>query len=161
MKLSSMALVSVASASQELMFMQDLSQPNTELLSIGSGACINWSLSQNKFWSLKQFDAENRNEANKLPAVQIFDQYYFYYKACQTPWVMTQPALQAGNPNATLGTEWDNYGEATAFLVVDNKPAYSFLNAVIDTIALPATASDTAQENAQAREGWIITWSSI
>lgn len=73
---------------------------------------------------------------------------------------MTEDGLKLGNPNATLSDEWKKASYATAYWVVNDKPLYSFLNAIIDSSALPDTASDTAQENAQNKEGWVITWSS-
>ena len=83
MKFKTLALFGVASAADELNFMQgDDSFDNTELLTIGSGACVNWSFTKNKFYDLKEFDTEFRDEGKKLPANLKFGADNFLYKAC-------------------------------------------------------------------------------
>lgn len=162
MKFTTLAMIGLASAVEEIKFMQEpVLEDETELLTLGSGACINWSFSRNKFYDLKPFDTENRDEAKELPAKLPFPSAQFLYKACQPFWKMTADTYNVAPPNAKPYAEglWKDTEKSTAYWVVDGKPEYTFMNAEIESLKSPnEEASETAQENAE--DGFTITWTS-
>ena len=155
MKYILLALAGVQAA-DELFFQPE--SFNTELLTLGNGVCVNWNFEQNKYWNLKKFDAEGRTEKQPV-ALKGFESANFFYKACQTPWDMTQESLALGDPAAAFDAASWKTEPSTAYWVVDNKPVYTFLTSDIESLdQLPEQASETADAN--KGDGWTITWTS-
>jgi len=130
MKLTTLALMGMASAAEELMFMKEsgnIIDDDTELLSIGSGACINWSFSRNLYFDLKKFDENSRKD--KMPAFEKFDKFKgeFIFKPCQTPFKMTADVLTAVGLDPKKEKKWDDF-LGNAYWTEEGNPKYSFLN---------------------------------
>jgi hypothetical protein len=81
------SLLAIAGAAANDKFL-GLDDDMTNLIHIGSGACVNWNSAAGKFWDFSNLDKwSNGNENSKAPTKVSRDlDTHFWFSLCQAPW---------------------------------------------------------------------------
>lgn len=158
---TSLALIGLTSAAEELKFMNDdqILDDNLDLLEIGTGVCVNWSQKQNRFYDLKGFDSDGRDAKTNAPADINFTSSQFVYKACKSAYDFDKTVWSAagGEADKFVPADFAKTKKSTAYWVTDDKAVYTFQNAEIKTQATTkidvVAAGDGADNTTPATTG--------
>lgn len=157
---SSLAIIGLASAADELKFMNDqIADDYAELINIGNGVCANWSIEQKRVYDLKGFDADGRDVTNHAPADISFSGSNFVYKACGLLFPFNEKAwVASGGEKANFKeADFKDVDKSTAFWLTGTSVDYTFMTAAIKT--LPTTGEAAKKGEADTLiDHWTLTW---